>query len=218
MSFDAAAQSALVVRKVEDVTHDGVPARAVVAARDYPTAIDDLWTALTDPDRLPRWFAPVTGDFELGGRYQVQGNAGGTITACDPPRLLALTWEFGGGTSWVEVELSASGDERTRLILRHIAPLDEKSEDFWNQFGPGAVGVGWDLALLGLAWHLATGEATKPRFDEATWPPSDEGRAFVGDSSASWANASIAYGTDEDAARCAERATTAFFTGAAAPD
>lgn len=223
MAFDTAQQAALVVRKVEDTTHLGQPARAVVASRDYATGIDDLWNALTDKARIPRWFAPVEGDLELGGSYQIKGNAGGTVTACEPPRSFALTWEFGGGTSWVEVALTEAGGGATRLTLRHIAPLDDKSEEFWDRFGPGAVGVGWDLSLLGLAWHIEawhieTGEAVQERFAEETWPLSDEGKAFATSSSDAWAAASIAYGTAEDAANRAGASTTAFYTGAAAPE
>lgn len=217
MPFHTAAQAAMVVRKVEDVTHEGHPARAVVATRDYATDIDDLWDAITDKARIPRWFAPVEGDLELGGRYQIKGNAGGTVTACDPPRRFALTWEFGGGMSWVEVELTEAG-EATRLTLRHIAPLDDKSEEFWDKFGPGAVGVGWDLSLLGLAWHLETGEPVQERFAEESWPLSDEGKTFATTSSDGWTAASIAYGTAEDAATRAGASTTAFYTGAASPE
>lgn len=217
MSFDTVAQAAMVVRKVEDVTHEGQPARAVVASRDYPTDIADLWNAITEKERIPRWFAPVDGDLSLGGKYQIKGNAGGTITACDPPRSFALTWEFGGGMSWVEVELAAAGGNRTRLTLRHIAPLDDKSEEFWDRFGPGAVGVGWDLSLMGLGWHIETGESNE-RFAEETWALSDEGKAFATWSSEAWTAASIAYGTAEAAANRAGANTTAFYTGAEAPE
>lgn len=217
MSFDTVAQAAMVVRKVEDVAHEGQPARAVVASRDYPTGIDDLWNAITEKDRIPRWFAPVSGDLELGGRYQIKGNAGGTVTACTPPRSFALTWEFGGGMSWVEVELAEAGSDVTRLTLRHIAPLDDKSEEFWDRFGPGAVGVGWDLSLMGLGWHIETGESNE-RFAEETWALSGEGKAFAAWSSDAWTAASIAYGTAEQAANRAGASTTAFYTGAAAPE
>lgn len=217
MPFDTIAQAAMVVRKVEDVTHEGQPARAVVASRDYPTHIDDLWNAITEKERIPRWFAPVSGDLELGGRYQIKGNAGGTVTACEPPRNFALTWEFGGGMSWVEVDLAEAGDDTTRLTLRHIAPLDDKSEEFWDKFGPGAVGVGWDLSLMGLGWHIETGESNE-RFAEETWALSDEGKAFATWSSEAWTAASIAYGTPEDAANRAGASTTAFYTGAAASE
>lgn len=74
---------------------DGRPARAVTLSRGYPATAQDLRGALTSPERLARWFTPVDGDPELGGRYQPEGNAGGVIEACEPPSLLALTWVFG---------------------------------------------------------------------------------------------------------------------------
>src|SRR3546814_17147831 len=72
MPFDTIAQAAMVVRQVADVTHEGLPCRAVVASRAYPTDIDDLWNAITDKARIPRWFAPVEGDLTLGGKYQIK--------------------------------------------------------------------------------------------------------------------------------------------------
>ena len=126
----------------------------VVAERTYNAATEDVWDALTNAERIPRWFLPVSGDLRLGGHYQLEENAGGTITACEPPRQLAVTWEFGGEVTWVEVRLTASGDDTT-LRLEHIALVDDER---WNEFGPGAVGIGWDLTLTALAEHLTTGE------------------------------------------------------------
>ena len=109
--------------------------------------------------RLPRWFAPVEGDLKIGGRYQVENNAGGEIVQCEPPRMFSLTWEFGGDVSWVNVELKAQGPEAVRLTLTHTVKLSPH----WEQYGPGAVGVGWELGLLGLALFLADAEAEKLR-------------------------------------------------------
>ena len=129
---------------------------------------------LTNAERLPRWFAPVSGDMKLGGRYAIQGNASGTVTACTPPTTLDLTWEFGGGVSWVEVRIVDEGPERARLTLCHVSILDE---EFWPTYGPGAVGAGWDLGLLGLALHLS-GEM-KERMKEEDFLPSPEGKELV---------------------------------------
>src|SRR5262245_17178864 len=129
-------------RRFENRQHEGRPARVVVAARAYDTDREDLWDALTSRERIPRCFLPIEGELELGGRYQLQGNAGGTITRCDPPRALDLTWEFGGGVSWVTVRLAPEG-ERTLLTLEHIVHVSDVDEH-WARFGPGAVGVGWD--------------------------------------------------------------------------
>lgn len=44
--------------------------------------IEDLWDEVTNPDRIPHWFMPVSGDLEPGGRHQLEGNAGGVIEIC----------------------------------------------------------------------------------------------------------------------------------------
>jgi uncharacterized protein YndB with AHSA1/START domain len=212
MKIDIAATLGAVTREVSTREHEGRPARVVVAARTYDTSIDDLWDALTNAERIPRWFMPISGDLRLGGRYQLKGNAGGEIRTCEPPRHLAVTWEFGGQTSWVTVRLAEEAAETTRLELEHMAHVDGK---FWDEYGPGAVGVGWDLAILGLERHLATRGAFDPQ-TAMDWPTSPEGKIFVRGSSDGWAEASIAAGTDASAAHAAGARTTAFYTGESA--
>ena len=53
--------------------------RTIRLQRTYDAPIDDVWAAFTEPERLSRWFLPVSGDFRLGGRYQFEGQAGGEI-------------------------------------------------------------------------------------------------------------------------------------------
>lgn len=194
-------------RSVTTQERDGHPARAVRLSRLYDTTVEDLWDAITDPGRLVRWFLPVSGDLRVGGRYQLEGNAGGEITRCDRPSRLALTWEMEDQVSWVDVRLEPEG-QATRLILEHTAPTPDPR---WEEFGPGAVGVGWDLCLPGLGRHL-TGSGPGPQADPA-WVASDEGREFVTASSAAWCRASIAAGTSRTAAEAAGRRVTAFYTG-----
>ena len=43
----------------------------------YDTDIDDLWNAITTPERLSRWMAPYRGEFRLGGRWEAIGSDGG---------------------------------------------------------------------------------------------------------------------------------------------
>jgi uncharacterized protein YndB with AHSA1/START domain len=209
MEFDIPRQIGAVTRKLETRLHEGRPARVVVAARTYDTTVDDLWDAITNKERIPRWFLPVSGDLRLGGRYQLQGNAGGTITRCEPPRVVAMTWEFGGDVTWLEVTLDPTADGRAQLQLEHVAHVPEPR---WDEFGPGAVGVGWDTALLGLANHLATGAAVDPR-EAMAWLGSENGREFVRRSSDDWCRASIDAGTNSAAARAAAARTTAAYTG-----
>jgi uncharacterized protein YndB with AHSA1/START domain len=188
-------------------------ARVVTISRSYPTDLPDLWDACTDPERIPRWFLPVSGELKEGGSYQLEGNAGGTITRCEPPHGFDATWEMGGDVSWIELRLADEGAGRTLFRLDHIAHVDDER---WAQFGPGAVGVGWESGLIGLCLHLTTGRAVDPAaFFE--WSASEEGRRFLTASSEGWYSASVASGTDPADARAAADRTTAFYTGAPDP-
>lgn len=192
------------------LTADGTQ-RVVTVSRSYRTDLEDLWDACTSAERLPRWFLPVTGMLEVGGRYQLEGNAGGTVTSCDRPHRFTVTWEFGDQTSDLAVDLAAEGPDRARLTLTHTASVDQ---DFWDQYGPGATGVGWDLGLLGLSLYLATGE--RPT-NGPGWETTEDGRRFITAASTGWGDASVAAGTPEPAARAAQHRTTAFYLGEQAP-
>jgi len=194
-------------RSASSLERDGKLARAVTLVRSYSTKIEDLWDAITNAKRLPRWFLPISGKLETGGSYQLEGNASGIITRCDPPTHLAFTWEFGGDVSWVELRLSRDDAAGTRLALTHTS-LDS---EHWAEYGPGATGVGWELATLGLSLYLAQPTAPKP--DEATFSASPEGKAFIVGSSEGWREAAVTSGIDPDAARVAADRTAAFYTG-----
>jgi len=199
------------VREVADGERDGRPVKVVVMARTYPTSPDDLWDAVTNPERLPRWFSPVTGDLKLGGRYQVEGNAGGTILRCEPPKLIDITWEFGGGMSWVVLHLTPDG-AGTRLTLEHVTPAEYMDGEHWQRFGPAAVGVGWDLGFFGLGLHLTSG-ADKPPETDPAWMASEEAKAFMRGSADAWAEAHIASGEDPATAQRMAAETAKFYTG-----
>jgi uncharacterized protein YndB with AHSA1/START domain len=125
---------------------------AVTMQRLYAADGTDVWQAITDPDRVRRWFLPLTGDLREGGNFQLEGHAGGDILTCEPPRHLVVT--FGGESSIVDMTLSAD-DEQTLLQLTHSVPLELAG----GVAGALYVGPGWDGALLGIALHLA-GEVT----------------------------------------------------------
>ena len=125
---------------------------SVLLRRGYDAPIGDVWDAVTQPDRIKRWFMPISGELRVGGSFQLEGNAGGEILSCEPPRLLKVS--FGGPTSIVELRLTPDGDSDTVLELEHTVPIEIA------QSGAGAlwVGPGWDGALLGLGLFLR-GEA-----------------------------------------------------------
>lgn len=202
------------VNRTVTVTDNGSAVRTVASLQqDYPTSIDELWAACTEPERLVRWFAPVKGDLRLGGTYQIEGNAGGTIKSCEAPRGFTVSWEFGGEVTELTVRLESDGAARSRLVLEHTADVEPLR---WQAFGPGAVGIGWDLGLLGLAHHLANSGAA-PAQDTA-WAQTEQAQTFMSDSSRRWADASVAAGTPEELARAAEMRTTAFYLGTGTPE
>ena len=121
------------------------------------------------PARLPRWFAQVDGDLKLGGRFHVHGNAEGTVTACEPQKHVAGTWEFGGATSWIELNLTPEGDgtrlERSletmranKLMKRPVAWIQSGSER-WYAF---AAAVANPILVAAFARSL-TGESVGER-------------------------------------------------------
>jgi uncharacterized protein YndB with AHSA1/START domain len=73
-----------------------VDSEGVVRMEDrLDTGIDDLWRAITDPDRLAHWYGEVEGELSPGGEFRVRisfaGERRGQVEACEPPRRLRLT-------------------------------------------------------------------------------------------------------------------------------
>lgn len=212
MSFDLVAHMSAMVRVVRNLERDGKPAKAVVASCVYDTDLADLWDAIVTADRRRRWFGVVTGDLKLGGKYQIEGNAGGTITECVPQERIAATWEFGGGTTWVVVRLETTS-RGTRLEIEHVAHIDPR----WDQFGPGAVGIGWDLWFMALAQHLTNPAAEKPPEAAEAWFYTDEAKNVIRVSSDGWGQANIVGGEDRSRALASAETTRKFYTGEMPP-
>ena len=207
MQFDFEESLSAVERSVAFLDRDGQPASAVTLARTYAAPVGDLWDAVTSADRIPRWFLPISGNLELGGNYQLEGNAAGRITDCHPPDSYAITWEFGGFVSWVDVQVSDDGPGRAGFTVTHTAHLSEH----WDTYGPGATGVGFEMGLLGLDMHLSNPDQPKP--DPMDFAMSTDGRALLVRSSQAWGEAAVVAGTDPAHARAAAARTAAFYTG-----
>ena len=190
-----------------DVTHRISAVARTVVARSFPEPVEEVWDACTSAERIQRWLMPVSGELRLGGRYQLEGNAGGVVERCDAPRSFDATWEYGGDVSWIELRLEPEGDG-TRFTLEHIAHVDDAR---WTEFGPGAVGVGWDSMILGLVMHLE-GDASITPAEAMEWLVSPEGVRFVTESSEAWCAAAIAAGEEPAAAEAAAKRTTAAYT------
>jgi uncharacterized protein YndB with AHSA1/START domain len=131
----------------------------------FDTAIDDVWSALTDPRRLLLWLGDVRGDLrqggEFGARFHASGWEGtGRIEVCEPPqRLLVATKEADqSGEGLIEVTLTADGDQTVVVWEERGMPVDLLA----------AYGAGIQIHVEDLADHLAGRgrRDAKPRFDE----------------------------------------------------
>jgi len=199
-------------RELAEREHNGKPARVVAASRVYPTTQEDLWDAISSEERLARWFSPVKGNLELGGRYKIKGNAKGKIIRCDPPEAFDVTWEMYFNVSWVHVRL-ASENTGTRLTVEHIMHTGGMAEGHWRKYGPGATGVGWEHWLMDLGLHLDLGGEEIDRDVHKRWIESADGIAMLRGWAEAWGDAHTAAGEAPDAARAAAQKTAGFYTG-----
>jgi uncharacterized protein YndB with AHSA1/START domain len=136
--------------------------KGVVRVEDhYDTDIDDMWSALTDPGRLARWYGQVEGDLRVGGEFRLYIEAAdldatGRVEACEPPRRLLVTtretdesYQRGRGAppfdQTIEATLTANGDQTIMVIEVRGMPLDKIA--FY--------GAGWQIHAENLAAHIA---------------------------------------------------------------
>jgi len=127
---------------------DGVG--VVHMAGTYDTDIDDLWSALTEPDRLARWAATVAGDLRAGGSFTTEFTSGwegpGRIDVCDAPHRLLVTLNPGeDDETTIEAVLTADGDATHLVVEERGFPLDELA----------AHGAGWQAHVEDLAAVIA---------------------------------------------------------------
>ena len=118
---------------------------AVRFERRYPATPAEVWSAITEPERVARWLAPATVLDERS--YRLDFGDGhettGTLEVCDAPRALVVTWDFTGEpTSRVSVEVRPDGDGALLLLDHTRLPQDQCA----------GYGAGWEA-------HLATLEA-----------------------------------------------------------
>ncbi|MET0788625.1 MAG: SRPBCC family protein [Cellulomonas sp.] len=129
--------------------------------RRYATTTADLWSCVTEPDRLRRWLGPVYGDLRAGGRYELRmgddvagspQNAVGEVLECDAPRRLVLTWEFPGEEATSIVVTLADDDGGALLVLEHLDLSESAARGY---------GGGWHASLDQLD-DYAAGRPVRP--------------------------------------------------------
>ena len=127
-------------------------ARVAVFTRTYDAIIDDVWDACTNPERLRRWYVPVTGDLRVGGRFEQAMMGSGEIVRCEPPHALLVS--LGGGADEIELRLSAGEDGRTVLELQHATTIDQHEIGGQIYDAIFCMGGGYYPRLYALDLHL----------------------------------------------------------------
>jgi uncharacterized protein YndB with AHSA1/START domain len=219
---DVNAQIDAVTRRIQTVEVGDVLSYVQTLAQTYPSPIKDVWDAVTSSERIPRWFLPISGDLRLGGNYQFEGNAGGEIQRCDPPKDgragYTVTWGMGQGEPTIlHIRLIEVDAASTRLELENIAAVANVPEGMWEQFGPSATGMGWDSGLLGLSLHFGGGADGISPEEAAAWVMTDEGKLFMRRSADAWATAHQQDGAPAAVAKTAADNTYGMYTGEAPP-
>ena len=151
----------------------------------YDTDVDDLWSALTEPERLARWFGQVAGDLRPGGVFRLSTSdldSTGRVESCEPPRRLLVTtretdesYQQGEGVppfdSAIEATLTTAGDQTILVIEARGMPLDKIA----------FFGAGWQIHAEHLADYIGrhdSGDA-EVRWDELV-PPYQDLAAKIG--------------------------------------
>ncbi|MCY3859078.1 MAG: SRPBCC domain-containing protein [Gammaproteobacteria bacterium] len=194
-------------RYVHLIERDGKSAATVQLSRHFDVNRQTLWNAITSQEEISKWFASVSGDFKVGGSYAIENNASGVITLCEPITHVALTWEFAGDVSWVDVRLNNGSHSGVSFDLCHTSLLSPH----WDQYGAGATGVGWELSYFGLYQYLV--HPNEAKLDEEAFAASTAGKHLIRSSSQGWAEASILAGTTAETALGAAERTTSFYLG-----
>lgn len=144
----------------------------------YDAAIDDLWSAVTDPGRIARWYGRVDGNLRPGGQFRLHVDDAdsdhvGRVEECERPLRLRVTtretdesYERGDGVppydEVLDVTLTADGGQTVLVIEVRGMPLDAVAY----------YGAGWQIHAENLAAYLAERERgdTEARWGELVPP------------------------------------------------
>ena len=116
----------------------------LVQTRQFAAPVEDVWAAVTEPERLARWIGTWTGDPAAGSvhfRMLFEGDEhegeSMEIRVCEPPYRLHLTSRVGDEVWLLELDLSHE-DGVTTLTFSQPGVAKEQV---------GEVGPGWDYYL-----------------------------------------------------------------------
>ena len=139
--------------------------REIVLRKEFPDPVEDVWAAVTEPERLARWIGTYTGRGRPGGtvEFTVTGevDAGGEVAApvtvtiheCHAPHRLVVDLPESAERSWrVAVDLTAD-DGGTVLVF---------TQQLVDGVDPADVAAGW-------RWYLDRLDAALRDADMPSW-------------------------------------------------
>jgi uncharacterized protein YndB with AHSA1/START domain len=132
----------MTARPTGQIIHEG-DGHVLRLVREFRAPIEDVWAAVTEPERLARWIGTFTGD-PASGRVSFAMTAEGQtegddleIRECDPPRVLRVTSQVGEERWMLDLELE-EWDGTTTLTFSQPG-IDPASAD--------SVAPGWEYYL-----------------------------------------------------------------------
>lgn len=120
----------------------------LVLERTFRAPIEDVWASITESERTSRWIGRWSGEPGPGKSILMQMTAEEgaqpepvLITACEPPRFLAMEWAVGASAWRLEISLSETDGVTILRFVQHLGPEEDASD----------IGPGWEYYLDRLA-------------------------------------------------------------------
>lgn len=141
----------------------------LILTRDFQASIEDIWAAVTRPDRMAGWIGTWTGDPASGSVSFLVSAEGDVpaqefdVLACDPPRSLRVRADGGGG--WELTFALTQNDGATTFEFGHV--IDDPAS-------LGMIGPGWDYYLDRLVAAESGADACAIDFDRDYYPALSE--------------------------------------------
>jgi uncharacterized protein YndB with AHSA1/START domain len=148
----------------------------IVFPRTFQAPLDEVWKAVTEPERLERWIGTWSGD-PAAGRVSFRMTAEGedvpasdyVITACRPPEHLGLEADAAGMHWELRLDLSEADGVTTLLFAQRMTDPELAS----------SVGPGWEYYLDRLVAAETGGDVAGVKWDDYYPALADDYRALV---------------------------------------
>ncbi|MDX1534452.1 MAG: SRPBCC domain-containing protein, partial [Thermoplasmata archaeon] len=124
----------------------------VTVQRTIRASPDAIYTALTDPDHLSRWFTQEAhAELKVGGRYGNKDGDQGEFLRLDPPGRIKYTWENPNHAPGSVVEIWVDPKDAVKSLVRLEHTQLKSREEFED------LRKGWGWALNSVRSYLETG-------------------------------------------------------------